>query len=328
MTTSFPASDSLPAKPRVIALEEHYCDPVLAQHFTGEETIRGPMLARMIDVDEARIREMDEAGIDHVVLSHNAPATQKLPADKAVSLARLANDNLRAIIERHPARYSGFAILPTADPGAAAAELERAVTQLHLKGTMIHGLTNGVFLDDQKFWPIFERAEALDVPIYLHPSVPHPAVIEAYYRDYVADFPRLLRAGWGFTVETATQAIRLVLSGALERFPRLKFILGHFGESLPFLLWRIDNALSSGAKRKVDFRKSFSEHFWVTTSGHFSNPALLCTMMELGVDRIMFSVDWPFSSNKEGVDWLNAAPVCAEDRAKIFSGNAARLLRL
>ena len=313
--------------PAVVALEEHYCDAELAEHFSGSDKLAPPLRARLLDID-LRLRDMDTAGIDLQVLSHTAPAVQKLPGSVAVPLARGVNDRLQRIVEAHPTRFAAFATLPTDDPDAAAAELERCVTQHGFKGAMVHGLTGGAFLDERRFWPILAAAEALDVPIYLHPSVPSPVVTEAYYEPYAAEFPMLLRAGWGFTAETATQAIRLVLSGALEAYPRLKLILGHLGETLPFLLWRVDQALSREGNRPLRFRDAFSRHFWVTTSGFFSNPALLCTMMEMGIDRVMFSVDWPFVDNKQGVDWLNAAPICAEDRAKVFGTTATSLLRL
>jgi len=318
-----PSSDN-----RVIALEEHYCDPELADHFLGGDALAAPLRKRLFDIDDARIREMDEAGIDMQVLSHQAPATQKMDPATAVRLARLANDRLQKVVEAHPTRFAAFATLPTPDPEAAAAELERAVRVHGFKGAMIHGLTNGSFLDEKRFWPVLAQAEALDVPIYLHPSVPNEVVTKTYYEPYGAEFPMLLRAGWGFTVETATQAIRLVLSGALEAHPRLKLILGHMGEALPFLLWRTDQALSREGNRPLSFRSLFAKHFWLTTSGNFSDPALLCTMMEVGADRIMFSVDWPFVGNRPGVEWLQSAPISSDDRAKIFAGNAQRLLNL
>src|SRR5258706_5210195 len=192
---------------------------------------------------------MDEAGIDVQVLSHGAPATQRLDAATAIPVARGANDRLKKAIEASGGRLEGFGVLPTADPKAAADELERAVTRLGFKGAMLHGLTKeGQFLDHKRFWPIYERAQALDVPIYMHPAVPHKAVIDAYYKDYAEQFPGLLTAAWGFTVETATQGIRLVLSGVFDAYPRLKIVLGHLGESLPFSLWRIDMALSRQGK--------------------------------------------------------------------------------
>ena len=186
----------------------------------------------------------------------------------------------------------------------------------------------GCFLDDKRFWPIFARAEALDVPIYLHPSVPHPAVMEAYYKDYAKDFPMVIRAAWGFTVETATQALRLVLSGLFDAHPRLKIILGHLGETLPFFVWRIDMALSRPGQKKVSFRDVFCGNFYITTSGNFSNPALLCCVMEMGIDRILFAVDWPFVANPPATHWIDTVPLCDEDKVKILSGNAKRLLRM
>ena len=218
---------------------------------------------------------MDEAGIDIQVISHGAPSTQKLGLDIAAALTREVNDRLAKVCAANPKRFAAFGALPTADPNAAADELERAVTKLGFKGAMLHGMSNGEFLDAKKFWPIYERAEKLDVPIYLHPSLPHPKVTEIYYQDYAKDFPLVVRPAWGFTVETATQAIRLVLSGVFDKHPKLKIILGHFGETLPFLVWRIDAALKRPGQKPMSFRDIFCRNFYVTTSGFFSNPALL-----------------------------------------------------
>ena len=321
-----------PSKPRVVAIEEHYWDREVAASFGEVDTFRrqSDTVERLYDYGEVRIQEMDEAGIQMQVLSHGAPATQRGDPEASVNLARGANDRLREIIRAHPDRFAGFACLPTPDPKAAADELERCVTKLEFKGAMVHGLTNGVFFDDKRFWPVFERAQALDVPLYMHPAVPHPSVVEAYYQDYLGDFPGLLTAAWGFTVETATQGIRLVLSGVFDAYPEVKIILGHLGESLPFSLWRIDQALSRQGNRNTffSFRDYFSKHFWITTSGNFSNPALLCCVMELGVDRIMFSVDYPFVLNQPAADWIPTIPLSAGDKEKILSGNADRLLRL
>jgi predicted TIM-barrel fold metal-dependent hydrolase len=315
-------------KPLVIALEEHYYDPEVAKTFDGPEGRAPEIRRRLDDLGELRLKEMDEAGIDVQVLSHGAPSTQRLDAPTAVRLARDANDRLAKVIAARPDRFSGFAALPTPDPKAAAAELERTISELGFKGAMVHGLTNGVFFDDKRFWPIFERAQALDVPLYVHPAAPHSAVVDAYYKDYVKDFPAILNAAWGFTVETATQGIRLVLSGVFDAYPDLKIILGHMGEGLPFLLWRIDHALSRPGNRRISFREQFSRHFYITTSGNFSTPALLCSMMELGVDRILFSVDWPFVQNVPGTKWMSELQLSAEDKTKILSGNAKRLLKM
>ncbi len=319
---------ALEGKPLVIALEEHYYDPEIAKTFDGPEGRAPEIRRRLDDLGELRLKEMDEAGIDVQVLSHGAPSTQRLDAPTAVRLARDANDRLAKVIAARPERFAGFAALPTPDPKAAAAELERTVSELGFKGAMVHGLTNGVFFDDKRFWPIFERAQALDVPLYVHPAAPHSAVVDAYYKDYVKDFPAILNAAWGFTVETATQGIRLVLSGVFDAYPDLKIILGHMGEGLPFLLWRIDHALSRPGNRRISFREQFSRHFYITTSGNFSTPALLCSMMELGVDRILFSVDWPFVQNVPGTRWMSELQLSAEDKTKILSGNAKRLLKM
>ena len=314
-------------KPQVIAIEEHYFDREIASHYTGDEA-RPALKNRLEDLTGERVKEMDEAGVDMQVLSHAAPATHLMNAEMAVPLAKRANDRLHETIKANPRRFSGFATLPAADPRAAADELERGVTELGLKGAMIHGLTQGLFIDDKRFWPIFERAEKLDVPIYIHPARPHPTVIDLYYKDYVADFPGITNAAWGFTVETATQGVRLVLSGVFDKYPRLKIIIGHLGEGLPFLLWRIDAMFKRKPNRPIDFRKTFSEHFWITTSGNFSDPAMLCTIQEMGVDRILFAIDWPYVENRPATEWMDRLSLSAEDKRKILSGNAKKLLRM
>jgi 2,3-dihydroxybenzoate decarboxylase len=314
----------------IIAIEEHYWDPELTRTFSGPEAPKGGEIdKRLYDFADLRIKEMDAAGVDVQVLSHGAPSTQKLPADTAVAVARAVNDRLAAQIATNPERFAGFAALPTSDVKGAADELERAVTRLGFKGAMIHGTANGEYLDDKKFWPIFERAESLDVPIYLHPALPDPRITDIYLKDYVKDFPLVVRPAWGYTIDTATQAIRLVLSGLFEKHPKLKIILGHFGETLPFLLWRIDSSLKRPGQKPLEFRQIFTSNFWLTTSGFFSDPALLCCVMEMGVDRLLFAIDWPFViDNRPAVEWLSRIPLSGEDKAKIASGNAKRLLKM
>src|SRR5216684_2103135 len=314
------------AKSYIIALEEHYQDAEVKQ--LGGPGAGREIVERLDDLGALRLQEMDEAGIDLQVLSHSIPGLQGVDAATGVPLARRVNDRLAEAVRAHPDRFAGFAALPTADPKAAADELERTVTRLGFKGAMVNGLTGGLFHDDERFWPIYERAQALDVPIYIHPALPQQAVIEAYYKGYVDKHPGLLRAGWGFTVETATQGIRFVLSGVFDAYPGLKIILGHLGEGLPFLLWRINMALVRDGAGPNWFRDTFREHFWITTSGFFSDPALLCCVMEMGVDRILFSVDYPFVENQPGTDWVHRIPLCAEDKAKILNGNVKRLLKM
>jgi len=316
---------------KIIALEEHYWDAEVAKHFDsfGPEMKNPALRDRLHDLGALRIREMDEAGIDVQVLSHGAPATQRLDAVTAVPVAKGANDRLHAAIQKYPDRLKAFAVLPSADPKAAADELERAVTKLGFKGAMLHGLDKqGRFLDLPEFWPIYERAQKLDVPIYMHPAVPHKAVVDAYYRDYLEKYPGLLTAAWGFTVETATQGIRMVLSGVFDKYPGLKIILGHLGEGLPFMLWRINMALQRPGNTSTPFRDAFREHFWITTSGNFSTPSLLCCVMEMGADRVMFSVDYPFVTNPPGVTWMKDVPLSPTDRDNILGGTAKKLLRL
>ena len=307
--------------PKVIALEEHFTSPGL-RALRGEKDT--PIQRKLDDLGELRIREMDEAGIDLQVISENNPATQNLDAETAVKLARASNDVLHEAVRRHPDRFAGFATLPTPDPKAAADELERAVAKLGFRGAMIMGLTQGHFMDDKRFRPIFERAVDLDVPLYIHPTPPHPAVQEAYFKEY----PVLAVAPLGFTLETLTHTFRLIVSGLFDEFPTLKIIVGHLGETAPFLLWRTDNILSERAPMLRAFAEYYREHFWLTTSGAFSNSALTCSIAEMGVERILFSIDWPFMSNRAGRKWMDAAPVSDHDRTLILGENAKKLLKL
>lgn len=313
---------------QVIAIEEHYWDPELEALFGTGEGGTPAMRDKLEDLGEGRIAEMDKNGIDIQVLSHGAPSTQRLDAETAVRMATRVNDRLADTVASRPDRFAAFAALPTADPQASADELERTVTKLGFKGGMVHGLTNGVFFDDKRFWPIFERAQALDVPLYMHPAMPHPAVVDTYYKDYVEAFPAILNAGWGFTVETATQGIRLVLSGVFDAYPDVKIVLGHLGEGLPFLLWRIDHALSRPGNKPLSFRDVFANHFYITTSGSFSDPALQCTIQEMGVDRVLFSIDYPFVPNEPGMEWVERLQLNNEEKEKILSGNTKKLLRM
>jgi 2,3-dihydroxybenzoate decarboxylase len=311
---------SEPARPHVVTLEEHFADPAIVARGGGQ------LAERLADLGAGRLAAMDEAGIDFQVISHAPSVLQDLEPAEAVELARGANDRLHAAIQRQPDRFGGLAALPTPEPGAAADELERAVTRLGFRGAALYGLTRGLFPDDRRFRPIFERAQALDVPIYLHPGVPHPSAA-VYYEEYRAAFPGLGGAAWGYTIDTAGQALRLILSGLFDELPRLAIVLGHLGEGLPFLVDRVDEALNRGAN-KIAFKDTFCRNFWLTTSGHFSTPALLCSILQLGVDRVLFSVDYPFVENAPGVRWMETVPLAAEDRAKILGGNARRLLKL
>jgi predicted TIM-barrel fold metal-dependent hydrolase len=311
----------MPVPPKVIAIEEHFTSPKL-RALRGEKD--SPVQRKLDDLGPLRIRAMDEAGIDLQVISENNPATQNLDAESAVKLARESNDVLHEAVRAHPDRFAGFATLPTPDPKAAADELERAVVKLGFKGAMIMGLTHGRFMDDIRFRPIFERAAALDVPVYIHPTPPVPAVKEAYFKEY----PALAVAPLGFTLETLTHTVRLVVSGLFEEFPALKIIVGHLGEAAPYLMWRTNFLVQERMPMPRSFADYYREHFWLTTSGAFSNAALACSIAEMGVERILFSIDWPFMDNVAGRLWMDAAPLSDHDRALIFGGNARKLLKI
>jgi 2,3-dihydroxybenzoate decarboxylase len=307
-----------------IAIEEHFWTPELRELRRGHDVLADPEFGRrLVDLGALRIAEMDAAGIDLQVISHVEPATQNFAPAEAVRLAAAANDLLHQAIRAHPTRFAGFAALPTPDPPAAANELARAVTELGFKGAMVHGLTRGAFLDEKPFWPILEAAQRLDVPIYLHPATPHPDVIAAYYEGY----PAMVRVGHGFTSETSAAAIRLVLSEVFERFPRLQIILGHLGEALPFLLPRVDRYVSRQMQGRT-FAETLRRHFHFTTGGKFTHTALQCTIEAIGIERLMFAVDWPFHSNLDGAAFIETAPIGADAKAMIFAGNARALLQL
>ncbi|MEE8445939.1 MAG: amidohydrolase family protein [Alphaproteobacteria bacterium] len=312
---------------QIIAIEEHYLDPDVDKQVGGKAGGGGNTREMLMDLGAIRLGQMDEAGIDIQVMSHCPPGAQAFDPSDAVERGRGVNDRLHAFIGSNPSRFGAFGTLPLRDPKNAPDELSRCVNELGFRGAMVHGLTEGKFIDDQRFWPIFERAQSLDVPIYVHPGRPHPAVIEAYYQDYAEKYPSILSAGWGFTVETATAGLRLVLSGVFDKYPDLKIILGHLGEGLPFSLWRIDHGFNRHGTG-VPFRDLFRKHFWLTTSGNFSDSALLCTVMEMGVDRILYSVDWPYVENAPGTEWMEGVSLCQEDREKILNGNTKRLLKM
>ena len=320
---------------RIIALEEHFILPREEQSLppgahrgSDREKLLGfDVIAELLDLGEKRIAAMDAAGISMQVLSHNQPGCQALEAAAAIPMAREANDLLFEAVKAHPDRFAGFAALPTADPAAAVAELDRAVTRLGFRGAMINGLTRGCFLDERPFWSIFECAAALDVPIYLHPSLPHAAVMQSYFEGY----QELSLAAWGFGIETGLHFLRLVFAGVLDAFPKLKFILGHLGEGLPFMLHRINDQTQLAAARRGLKRtpaQYLSENLVVTCSGNFSAPALLCTVAALGVDNVLFSVDWPYESNIGAVEFLKNQPLAPHEMRKIAHLNAERILRL
>lgn len=321
---------------KVIAIEEHYRTPAIAKATASDPYAQtldargGDHLRRLEELGPLRLAEMDSSGIDLQVLSHTLPATEFLDAASAIPLAREANDMLADAIAQHPSRFAGFATLPMSTPDAAAAELERAVTKLHFKGALFNGLPQGRFMDDRSSWPVFERAEALGVPLYFHPALPPASVREAYYSGFSPAVNFLLAtAAWGWHMEVGLHALRLILGGVFDEFPRLQIILGHMGEGLPSMIWRT-NAKLTQQTTKLDkpIASYFVENFYITTSGFFSVSALLNLQLVLGSDRILFAVDYPYNSNKDGRAFLDAAPISLADKEKIAHGNAERLLGL
>ena len=286
-------------------------------------------------IDE-RLKEMDKAGIDIQVLSATLMPNDKSTATEAKTWARETNNAFAKIIDKYPDRFSAFAAIALHDPEEAARELARAVTQLGFKGTLI-GAENRTFLDDHDYWVLLETAEKLDVPIYMHPKVPGKDMIGPYMK-----YPILSRSMWGFSAEAGLHAMRLILGGMFEKFPRLQIILGHLGENIPFQLWRLDNrwinekngkegmfaADPSAVNMKKKPSEYFKSNFFVTTSGMFWEPALKLVHTAMGPDRILFAVDYNAESNVEAVKFIESVNLNNEDKEKICHGNAERLLNL
>jgi len=282
---------------------------------------------RLVDFEKSRLPLMDESGITMQVLSTGSPGIQGLAdAASAVAMARKINDTQAEIIRKYPGRFASFACLPTQDPKSAADGLERAVTQLGFKGAMIRGHTHWEYLDEQKFWVIWERAEALGVPIYLHVNEPSREARKIY-----EGHSELMGPGWSWVVETATHALRIIGAGVFDAFPKTTLILGHLGEGLPFFLGRFDEGYAMAFKpRKLKklFSEYVKENIVVTTSGKYQLEALLCTISAMGADRILFAADYPFGTPKEAVEDIERSPVSDLDKEKIYHLNAERVLRL
>jgi len=265
------------------------------------------------------------------VLSVAGPGADLVPGQAGIDLARAYNDALAEACARHPDRYRGFAHLPMLAPEAAAIELERSVKQLGFHGVLVNGATDGLFLDHPSFDPILERAAALDLPIYIHPGIPVEPVRNAYYDGLPGNFSfTMALSAWGWHAETAIHTLRLVLSGALDRHPGLKIVIGHMGEALPFMLDRIDETTAAQAKTllKRSVKQTIVDQVWITTSGFFTLAPFMAALVTFGADRIMFSVDYPFASNARARAFLDTLPVSSADREKIAHGNADRLMRL
>jgi len=289
---------------------------------------------KLTELGGQRLEDMEEAGIDMQVLSISFPGVELFDAADGTSVAQEFNNELSEIVKRFPDRFAGFAAIAPQAPEAAALELDRAVGKLGLKGALITGNIKGDFLDDRKFWPIFETAERLDVPIYIHPKMPPADMLKPYLA-----YPGLASALAGFAAEAQLHAMRLILSGVFDQYPRLKIILGHMGESIPFWLWRLDsrfeeekNSDSVSAQFYKDLQRTpsryFKENFYVTTSGMFWPPVIHFVSSVLGADRILFAADYPFEDTTQAVKAVFEAPISDEEKKKIFHENAEKLLKL
>jgi uncharacterized protein len=322
---------------RTITLEEHFASP---KFFDGpgrefrERAQRGggrdaEFFGRLADIGDKRLAEMDAAGIDMQVLSLQYPGTEQCEAVEAIAIAEDANDVLAEAVKKHPTRFAAFAALPTGAPDKAAEELERRVRS-GFKGALINGHNRGRYLDDKFYWPILERAEALNVPIYLHPTRPPEAVIAASYGGFAPEVSWMFSGpGWGWHIETAVHVIRMILGGVFDRFPKLQIVVGHLGEGLPFMLPRLDRNMAPGlTKLKRPLGDYLRQNVHYTFAG-FNFPAtFLDLLLEVGVERIMFSVDYPYGSMAKAREFLENLPVSAADRERIAHGNAERLLGL
>lgn len=316
---------------RKIALEEHFSAPGFEQYskvFLNkiDPESRAALARKLGDFDDIRLAEMDRGGIDMVILSQSGPAVQA-ETDTALAIARARenNDFLAAQIARHPTRYAGFAMLAMQDPQAAAYELERTVKEYGFKGSLINGHTNGRYLDDPAYDLFWEKMQALDVPMYLHPT---NAWVDPYC---ITGHPELAGATWGWGVETGTHALRLLFGGVFDRFPKLKVIIGHMGEGLPFLRWRFDSRFAvypHGVKLDRKPSEYFGSNLLITTSGVCSAPSLVGAIGEMGAEAVMFSVDYPYESTAAAVEFIEQAPLDEATRQLVCYGNAARIFRL
>lgn len=327
---------------RVVALEEHFTAPALVRRIDPAAISRRGFRPRTLpanrpnplealpEIGERRLESMDEAGITAQVLSNTGPGPDLVPGPEGVAIAREMNDHLAAAVARHPHRFAGFAVLPMRSPDAAAAELARAVKDLHFVGALINGTTEGRFLDHSSYDGLLAAAVDLDVPIYIHPHLAPEAVRQAYFSELEPGAGRVLEAaGWGWHSETAIHVLRLVLAGTLDRHRGLRLIIGHMGEMLPMMLARADEVFALDIEHlKRPISRTILDQVWLTTSGIFTEPPLLAALLTFGIDRIMFSVDYPYAPNAKGRAFLDRLSLAPADMAKLAHANADALLKL
>jgi 5-carboxyvanillate decarboxylase len=286
------------------------------------------LLGRLIDLEGERMQDMDANGVDVHLLSLTAPGVQMFDADTATELATMANDRLAEVIKRHPARFAGIGSFAPQSPKRAVKEMERAIKTLKLNGFVVNSHTNSEYFDDQKYWPCLEAAEALDACIYIHPRAPSDG-LAAPFRHYGLD-----SAQWGYGIETSTHAVRMIVSGVFDRFPKLKICLGHMGEAVHFWAWRLDymnkNAQNRGSAPKLKLKPSeyFKRNFVITTSGVESHLALDFSIKALGAENVLWAIDYPYQPTTPAVTFMDSAPISDADKHKIYHENAERVFHI
>jgi len=325
---------------RIVTLEEHVSFPemtsLIPTAILGDKkpsSAAAQMMPKLADITGERLSSMNETGVTMQVLSVENTDVNLLSGKPAAEFASKYNDLLAIKIKDHPDRFTAFAHLPMTEPDAAADELERTVKTYGFKGAMIRGHTNGKFLDAPKFAPIFARAEQLDVPIYIHPGLPPQSVVDVYYSnvgDSIGAYDAIACWGWGWHSETAIHILRMLAAGVFDAYPKLKIIIGHMGEMLPMMWERSNRSFMPGAggKNQRTLKETFKEQLYITTSGFFTQPPLQLALDTIGIDNIMLSIDYPFSTNQMGVDFLNEIKLPADQLEKIAHRNADKLLKL
>jgi 5-carboxyvanillate decarboxylase len=279
----------------------------------------------LLDLDDMRIADMDAHGVDVQLLLLTSPGVQIFDADTATEMAELANDRLAEAIARHPDRLAGLAAFAPQDPRRAAREMQRAIGELGLNGFVVNSHTDGEYLDQEKFWPILEAAEALAAPIYIHPR-PLPRSAIGPYLEH-----ELWAGIWGYAAETGLHGLRLITSGVLDRFPGVKIVLGHMGEGLPFWVYRMDymsrllRQIGTQKHYELDPSEYLRRNFLVTTSGMNHAPPLELCIKVLGAENVMWAIDYPYQRSPDAVEFLDAAPISDKDRARVYAGNAERV---
>ena len=318
---------------RTVTLEEHFVtrDFIKATDAYGEGSPSAlqAMRDQLLDVGTGRLAAMNEAGIDMQVLSLAALGVDKLAAGEQTAVLRGVHDELAATVKAHPDRFAAFATPGLKEPANAAKELQRCIGELGFKGILLDGTTEGKFLDAPEFFPVLEAAAALEVPLYLHPAPPPKAVADVYFSGLPGDLGHLLSiAGWGWHAENGLHTLRLIVSGVLDRLPKLKVIIGHMGEGVPYALARSSGILSPAAHLQRSVADTFKEHFYITTSGYFTKPPFDCARAVFGFDHMMYSVDYPFSPNTRGVDFLRQINLTDTESAAFRGEHAKVLLKL